>query len=221
LRELKMARTKLSRQVADLQQKLESRSMGGVMALANALEARDPYTKGHSARVADLSLRLAEALDYPPDQKEQIGVGALLHDVGKIAVPDAILLKKSPLTREEQQAVRLHPRVGCDILLPLFGEGIVTDCALRHHERADGRGYPEGLAVDRCPQAGRIIAVADAYDAMTSERPYRRAFTATAALSEIESHRGTQFDAEIVDLFCDLESRRNGQRDERQEDNEQ
>ncbi|MBM3335702.1 response regulator [Candidatus Sumerlaeota bacterium] len=203
-RQERLTHQQLAQQVADLQWDLESRSTGGIMALAKALEARDPYTKGHCARVANMSLSVAGELDFNSSQLDEIGVGSLLHDVGKIAVPDNILLKAAPLTEEEYENIKRHPRLGYDILLPFFGQGIVTECALHHHERWDGKGYPEGLAGEQCPQVGRILAICDAFDAMTTARPYRPALSEAEALKEIEANRNKQFDPRIADLFCKI-----------------
>jgi len=157
---------------------------------------------GHTSRVAKMSLELARGLGFADQQLEELGSGALLHDVGKIAVPDSILLKKGRLTKEEYQKIQEHPRYGYDILFPFFGRCIVTECALYHHERWDGKGYPEGLAGESCPLVGRILATCDAFDAMTSERPYRPPLAESEALREIETNRGKQFDPRIADLFC-------------------
>lgn len=203
-RQVRLTQQQLTQQVAHLQRDLERRSTGGVMALAKALEARDAYTKGHCSRVANMSLGLASELGFNSNQIDELGVGALLHDVGKIAVPDRILLKAGRLTQEEYENIKQHPRLGYDILLPFFGRGVVTECALYHHERWDGGGYPEGLAGEKCPIAGRILAISDAFDAMTSARPYRPALSESEALKEIEANRGKQFDPQIADLFCEI-----------------
>ena len=204
LRSIEMTQQQLTEQVAHLQVTLEKQSTGGIMALAKALEGRDPYTIGHTSRVAKMSLGLAHALGFQGKQLEELGAGALLHDVGKIAVPDSILLKKDRLTPEEYQKIQEHPRHGYDILFPFFGRGVVTECALYHHERWDGKGYPERLAGENCPPVGRILAICDAFDAMTSERPYRPALSESEALREIGANRGKQFDPQIADLFCEI-----------------
>ena len=204
LRSRQMTQQQLTEQVAQLQSRLEKQSTGGVMALAKALEGRDPYTMGHTARVAKMSLGLAGELGFEDSQLVELGTGALLHDVGKIAIPDSILLKAGRLTCEEYESIKQHPRLGYDILFPLFGRGVVAECALYHHERWDGKGYPEGLAGEKCPLVGRILAVCDAYDAMASNRPYRPALSESEVLKEIETNRGKQFDPQIADLFCEI-----------------
>jgi len=191
----------LKERVTRLQDEVKKQFSGGVAALATALEARDPYTKGHSVRVAGMSLQLASRMGRDQQMCDDIAVGALLHDIGKIAVPDEILRKQGALSSEEYGKIRLHTRAGYEILLPLFGQGTITHCALYHHERWDGHGYPEGIAGDRCPLPARIITVCDAYEAMTSERPYRPGLPESKALSEIKANRGRQFDPDVADLF--------------------
>jgi len=204
LRGIRLSHQQLSQQLARANLKLQRRFAGGVVALATALEARDPFTKGHSSRVATTCVEISRVLGFHGEDLDDLAVGALLHDVGKIAVPDSILRKEGRLSREEFQQIQCHPGVGYEILYPFFGPGIITDCALYHHERCDGTGYPKGLREKDLPLVGRIISLCDAFDAMNSVRPYRGALSETDALREIEKHRGTQFDPQIADLFCSL-----------------
>ncbi|MGM0845273.1 MAG: HD-GYP domain-containing protein [Bacillota bacterium] len=172
--------------------------------IAGALDARDPYTAGHSKRVAHYSSGIAEKAGWPTEKIELLRKSALLHDIGKIGVRDDVLLKDGKLTEEEFDQIKLHPVIGATIL-----EGVDLTTELLpilpgikyHHERIDGLGYPEGLSGDRIPEFGRMIAVADAYDAMTSNRPYRRGMSSMKALSILQDGKGTQWDAEFVDLF--------------------
>ncbi|MBM3335477.1 HD domain-containing protein, partial [Candidatus Sumerlaeota bacterium] len=191
----------LERQVSRLQDEVKKQFSGGVAALATALEARDPYTKGHSMNVAAMSLHLAKGMGWDQQMCDEIAVGALLHDIGKIAVPDEILRKEGALSSEEFGKIKQHARAGHEILLPLFGQGPIAQCALYHHERWDGQGYPEGIAGNKCPLAARTIALCDAYEAMTSERPYRHGLPESKAISEIRANRGRQFDPDVADLF--------------------
>jgi len=202
LRDIRLSHQRLSRDLTDLNLKFQRRLSGGVVALATALEARDRYTKGHSARVANMCVELGRGLNFHGEALDDLVVGALLHDVGKIAVPDSVLLKEGSLSAEEFAKIQCHPRVGYDILFPFFGRGAITECALYHHERCDGSGYPGHLTREEIPLVGRIISLCDAYDAMTSERPYRAAFPEAKALGEVQKHTGTQFDAQVAELFC-------------------
>jgi putative two-component system response regulator len=204
MRDILMSCQQMTRRLSTMHRQLQRRFVGGIVSLAAALEARDPYTRGHAARVANMAVKLGRAAGFHGEQLDELIVGALLHDMGKIAVPDAVLLKKGKLTDEEYETIRLHPRAGLDILTPFFGTGTITDCALSHHERWDGRGYPGKLAKDSAPIAGRLISVCDVYDAMTSARPYRGALPQSEALSEVQRGRETQFDPEVADMFLSL-----------------
>jgi HD-GYP domain-containing protein (c-di-GMP phosphodiesterase class II) len=170
-----------------------------VLALANAVEARDAYTGRHAQRVAAYGLRVANAAGADVDA--QVEFGFLLHDIGKVAVPDAILFKPGPLSDEECALVRLHPVIGSEILrhVDFLDEAKVV--VRHHHERWDGAGYPDGLAGDAIPAAARVFAVADALDALTTERPYRRPVRFAEARSVIRAGAGSQFDPEIVAAY--------------------
>ncbi|WP_421378702.1 HD domain-containing phosphohydrolase [Bacillus salacetis] len=176
--------------------------------IAGTLDARDSYTAGHSKRVADYSVMIAERAGWPLSKIELLRKSALLHDIGKIGIRDEVLLKDGRLTEEQFNQIKLHPVIGANIL-----EGInLTEELLPilpgikyHHERLDGKGYPEGLAGMDIPAFGRMIAVADAYDAMTSDRPYRRGMSPLKALSILEQGKGTQWDPSYVDHFISLQ----------------
>ena len=174
---------------------------------AATLDARDPYTAGHSERVAMYSVELARALDLPKVQIDLLNKSALLHDIGKIGIRDDVLLKEGKLTDEEFSKIQEHPTIGIHILsqihLPASLQPILAGVR-SHHERIDGKGYPDCLGEEEIPLFGRIMAIADAYDAMTSDRPYRSGMPAEKALSILESGRGTQWDAEFVDVFVRL-----------------
>jgi putative nucleotidyltransferase with HDIG domain len=169
--------------------------------LAKALEARDDYTRGHSDRVADLALAIASELALAEADCHLIYNSALLHDIGKIGVRDEVLLKPRKLTDEEMAIIRKHPSFGCAILGPLKFLGRVAELVGCHHERWDGNGYPARLRGEEIPLASRIISVADAYDAMTSSRPYRAALSHREALDEIERECGRQHDPRVVEAF--------------------
>lgn len=169
-----------------------------VRALVLATEARDRYTGGHNLRVALFALRLAQALDLPPEQKRAIAHGAVIHDVGKIALPDSILNKPSALTDSEFEAVRKHPVTGFQISTYLGMNRSELAVIRHHHERFDGRGYPDGLAGEDIPLVARVVAVADVFDALTSARSYREAWQADRADALISENAGTQFDPSCV-----------------------
>jgi putative nucleotidyltransferase with HDIG domain len=184
--------------VATAEEQMQAAYTGSIRALAAALDARDPYTAGHSERVSVLSVAIARALGLAPDAIEVIRLGALLHDIGKIGVPDAVLLKPGHLTPAELDIIKQHPVAGARILrsVPFLMPNLPI--VELHHERPDGRGYPYGLRGDDIPMAARIVHVADAYDAITSKRAYRSARPASEALRELWRCAGTEFHAEVV-----------------------
>ncbi len=175
-----------------------------VTMLANAIEARDSSTRGHVERVREYALALGSALGWPAEQLGELEFGAILHDVGKILVPEYVLNKKGALDADEMAAVRLHVEAGVQMLTGITHLQTVVPYIEYHHERWDGGGYPHGLAGERIPLEGRVLALADAFDAMTSERPYRGALSEEAALEEIRQKRGTHFDPVLADLFMKL-----------------
>jgi HD-GYP domain-containing protein (c-di-GMP phosphodiesterase class II) len=172
-----------------------------VHAFSAALDARDPYTQGHSERVTDFSLAIAEQINLPEEDQYHLRLSALLHDVGKMGVPDAILLKSGKLEGWEFELMKQHPVIGYHIVQPLKQLKKSLDGIRYHHERLDGLGYPDGLKGEKIPLQGRIIAVADCFDAMTSTRSYRERFLTSLALQELIETRGTQHDPWLVDAF--------------------
>jgi putative nucleotidyltransferase with HDIG domain len=181
-----------------LYQQLEASFLGTVEALVNALDAKDEYTAGHARRVAELSEALACQLGLPAPEVRAIRLGALLHDIGKIGVPEAVLHAPRRLTDEEFALIQQHPVHGDNILRPLLASDHARAVVRNHHERWDGSGYPDGLAGEAIPFACRIVAVADTLDAITSRRPYRDVGAVAGALAEIERCAGSQFDGEVV-----------------------
>jgi putative nucleotidyltransferase with HDIG domain len=174
----------------------------GVLAhLTTAIESRDPSMLGHSARVADLAATLGQSLGWPSDRVEILRLGGLLHDVGKLAISEHVLAKAGPLDPDELAAIRAHPVTGVRLLQQIPAARPALTCVLFHHERWDGSGYPTGRAGDLIPLEARVLAVADAYDAMTTARPYRRALSTHEALSEISGCAGSQFDPVLAMLF--------------------
>jgi len=181
--------------------------IGSLKALTNSIDAKDRYTRGHSERVAFISRwiaeRLAEVRPISEEQIHRIYLAGLLHDIGKIGVGEAVLCKNGALTEEERNRIKAHPRIGASILSDIKQMKDIVPGVLYHHERVDGKGYPEGLKGDRIPLISKIIGLADAFDAMTSRRVYRDAMSIRRALSEIEKGLGTQFDEEVGRVFLD------------------
>ena len=180
---------------------LEQSSLDTIKTLNATVEARDPYTAGHSHRVRAISLLLGRELGLSPERLELLGAAALFHDVGKIGVPDAILTKPAALTREEFEIVKQHATRGADIVAHISALKGAVPTIRHHHERWDGLGYPAGLAGDAIPLEASIVGMADAWDAMTTVRPYAGALPVATALAQLRDGRGTQFRPEVVDAF--------------------
>jgi HD-GYP domain-containing protein (c-di-GMP phosphodiesterase class II) len=184
-----------------LYEELKESYLQTLTALANAVEARDIYTRGHTERVCMMAQALASEMGWDEEKLWEVKMGGILHDIGKLGVPDAILNKAETLTSEEFDVMKQHPVCGEKILegIPFLSPAIPY--VLYHHERFDGKGYPYGLRKDQIPLQGRLMAVVDTFDAMTSDRPYRKAKTFRQALDEIRDCAGTQFDPDISQLF--------------------
>ncbi|MGC8959548.1 MAG: HD domain-containing phosphohydrolase [Chloroflexia bacterium] len=189
-----MERVRLYREVHDL-------FTSAIMALAEAMEAKDPYTRGHTRRVTEFSVAIAEEMGLPPDEVLKVRTAAMLHDIGKIGMPDAILQKPGRVDEAERAVIQRHPLEGERILRPLQHLREVLPGVAEHHERYDGTGYPRGLRGEEISLAGRIIAVADVFDALTSERCYRQALPAEAVLEEMRAQAGRAFDPRVLEAF--------------------
>lgn len=183
----------------------EAMFLGTLVALTASIDAKDRYTCGHSQRVAHLSQQLALAAGMSAEQADRLRIAGLVHDVGKIGVPEAVLCKAGKLTDEEFAAIKLHPEIGHRILRDIPHMDDVLPGVLHHHERYDGRGYPRGLAGQDIPLSGRIIAIADTFDAMSSTRSYRSAMPRATVLAELQRSAGTQLDPELVARFVTLD----------------
>ena len=186
------------------QRKIERMSMQIVRTMSRAIDAKDEYTNGHSLRVADYARRIAARVGKTEEEQENIYMLALLHDVGKIGVNDAIITKKSRLTDEEYAAIKTHTSIGAEILQDITELPDIAIGAHWHHERYDGKGYPDELAGEEIPEIARMIAVADTYDAMTSKRSYRDTLPQEVVRSEIEKGAGTQFDPVFAAVMLDM-----------------
>jgi putative nucleotidyltransferase with HDIG domain len=194
-----MAGTAIGR--ASLHHNLEEAYFQLVLSLARAMDAKDTYTRGHSERLATLTEALARGMSLPEDEVKDIRWATVLHDIGKIGAPDSILFKPGPLTEQEWEIMRQHPVVGEQILLPVKRMRGVAKLVRHHQERWDGTGYPDRLRGEAIPLGARIIAVADAFGAMTDARPYKAALTQAGALEELIRCAGTQFDPDVVTGF--------------------
>jgi putative nucleotidyltransferase with HDIG domain len=177
----------------DLMERMNRSYLSTITSLARTIEAKDPYTGDHTERVADIAVELAAELGLGRDELAAVRVGAVIHDIGKIGIPDRVLLKPGALEAAERDEIERHPEISSYILAELELPDAVTQICRSHHERYDGAGYPDGLAGEEIPLAARILTVADALDAMTSDRPYRRAMPSAAALAEIDAQSGSQF----------------------------
>lgn len=180
---------------------LQETNVAALSALADAIDARDPYTRRHSEEAASMAERVARAMGLPAHEVETVRLAAILHDIGKLALPDKILCKEGPLTPEERRIVERHPDIGADIIerIPFLRR---VGALVRHHqERWDGSGYPSRLKGRAIPLGSRIVAVVDAYNAMTTDRPYRKARTQAEALAELRTHSRSQFSPDVVDAF--------------------
>jgi putative nucleotidyltransferase with HDIG domain len=181
--------------------------MGVLTSMIETLALRDRMTARHSAAVARYARAMAIALDRPAAEQELAHTAGLLHDIGKFAFPDSILLAAQPLSEEQWEVVRRHPADGARIVRRVDGYGPVADIVHSHHERWDGAGYPHGLAGEEIPLAARLIAVADAYDVLTARDSYRRPVSGAAAVAELRACAGTQFDPQVVETFASVAER--------------
>ena len=194
----------LARRSFELYTKMRKMYLETIRALAAAIDAKDPYTKGHSERVAQLSVALAQDLHLSDRDIENIEYTALLHDIGKIGIDDRILGKSSKLSNEEFKKIKEHPIVGANIIEPVDFLKNSYEAIYHHHERYNGGGYPDGLKAKDIPLCARIIAVADAYDAMGSDRPYRKKLSKEKILKEFTEQSGKQFDPQIVNALMSI-----------------
>lgn len=182
-----------------------------VLTLARSIEGKDPYTEGHCERLAEHSTRLGERIGLPPEQITALRRGGIVHDIGKVAVPDAVLLKPGPLTPDEWAIMRQHPVIGERICAPLKSFRLVLSIIRHHHERFDGSGYPDGLKADQIPLTARVLQIVDVYDALTTDRPYKRALPPDEAMATMEQEiRRGWWDPHLFGEFRGLMSETQG-----------
>jgi putative nucleotidyltransferase with HDIG domain len=203
LRDARTGREEISRQIDRLQRRLLRARQETILALMAALEARDPYTHRHSVNVSLVADQLSAALGLGEGERVVIQNAALLHDIGKLGIPDAILFKPASLAPAEMMVMRGHARIGADLLRPLEFLRREWPLVLHHHEWFNGAGYPQGLAGEAIPLGSRIIQVADSIDAMLEPRPYRKALSLEEAIREVERGRGVQFDPAVAAAAVD------------------
>ena len=202
--ELDKLQNELESEVIKKTKEIEALLIGIVKSLAEAIDAKDTYTNGHSLRVAEYSREIAKRFGYSPAMQQKIYMMGLLHDVGKIGVPDAIINKDGKLDDEEYARIKEHPIKGAKILENIKEMPELVTGAKWHHERYDGKGYPDGLSGKSIPEEARIIAVADAYDAMSSNRSYRRSLPQEKVREQIVSGKGSQFDPDFADIMVKM-----------------
>jgi len=186
---------------AQLIEELDLLNWGTLTALARTVDAKSPWTAGHSERVTEQALKIGKVMGFTPDELEDLRRGALLHDIGKIGIPVSVLDKPGRLTDEEYDIIKQHPRIGARIVEPIAAYASVLPMVLQHHEHFNGRGYPDGVAGEELSLGARILAVADVYDALISDRPYRKGMELEKTLSIIKENSGTQFDPNAVEAF--------------------
>ncbi len=190
-----------TKELEESYQKLKAANRQALFGLAEAIEAKDPYTKGHCGRVAAYSIVLAQEIGYPEDDLETMEFGAFLHDIGKIGVRDNVLLKPGPLDEDEWDHMRMHPVKGYEIATQIEMIKPVIAAVRNHHERWDGAGYPDGMKAEEIPTSARIVAIADAYDAMATDRPYKKALPLEECEALLRKNAGKMFDSDLVEVF--------------------
>ena len=195
---------KINEELRDTNEKLEKAYLETVETLRYTVEAKDTYTRGHSDRVSEYSVLIGKYLGLPEEELHKLKIGGLFHDIGKIGIPDSILLKTTKLTDDEYSEIKNHPSIGAHILSNASTFEDIIPIVKHHHERYDGRGYPGKLKGENIPYLARIAAVADSFDAMTSKRTYRDSLSIDTVIEEFEKNKGTQFDPKIAEVFLDI-----------------
>jgi HD-GYP domain-containing protein (c-di-GMP phosphodiesterase class II) len=191
-----------TKELEESYERLKAANRQALFGLAEAIEAKDPYTRGHCGRVAGYSLVLAKEMGYPADGLETLEFGAFLHDIGKIGIKDAVLLKPGPLDEQEWTHMREHPVKGYDIAMKIEMLKPIMPAVRSHHERWDGSGYPDKMTADEIPLVARIVAIADAFDAMATDRPYKKALPLEECEAVLRKTAGKMYDPELIEVFC-------------------
>lgn len=204
LEQVNLMKSRLEKELHKKTKQIEQLTLQSISTIANSVDEKDTYTKGHSIHVAEYSAQIASKLNWTDDEIQNLKYMALLHDIGRIAIPDSLLNKPGKLSQAEYDCIKKHTMIGGDILKDITIVKNLDAGARFHHERYDGTGYPEGLKGEEIPFAARIICIADAYDAMSSDRIYRPALSPQAIRNELLEGRGTQFDPELLDIFLEL-----------------
>lgn len=204
IRSLYHAERARTRELQQAHEGLREMYVATMTSLAQVVEAKDPTTRGHLDRTHRYGLALAERVDHELAARPEVGYGFFLHDIGKVGVPEAVLCKPGPLDDDEWTLMREHPAIGARIVTPMPFLAGAVEIVRTHHERWDGSGYPAGLRGEEIPLAARIFSIADSFDAMTSDRPYRPAMPVERALEEIHDGAGTQFDPDVARAFLEL-----------------
>ncbi|HOR42106.1 MAG TPA: HD-GYP domain-containing protein, partial [Atribacterota bacterium] len=194
----------LARQSFELYARMRKMYLDTIRTLAATIDAKDPYTLGHSERVSQMAVQLAKRLGFVEPEIEYLEYAAILHDIGKIGIEDRILGKKDKLTEKEYEKIKEHPVIGANIIESVEFLKKCSKTVLYHHERFDGKGYPNQLKGEDIPKTARLLAIVDAYDAMNSDRPYRKKFSEEDILEELENESGKQFDPEMIKTFISL-----------------
>ena len=200
MREIKRINDELS----EAKDQLEKAYLESIETLRYTVEAKDPYTRGHSDRVSEFSVLIGEKMGLSEAELKTLRIGGLFHDIGKIGIPDSILLKETKLSDDEYSEIKHHPSIGAHILSNATIFADIIPIVKYHHERFDGRGYPENLVGENIPLLARITSVADSFDAMSSRRTYRSSLEISIIIEEIRKNKGTQFDPKIADVFLDI-----------------
>lgn len=196
--------TRINEELSEAKDQLEKAYLESIETLRYTVEAKDPYTRGHSDRVSEFSVLIGEKMGLNEQDLKTLRIGGLFHDIGKIGIPDSILLKESKLSDDEYSEIKNHPSIGAHILSNATIFADIIPIVKHHHERFDGRGYPSNLAGENIPLFARITAVADSFDAMSSRRTYRDSLDIGIIIEEIRKNKGTQFDPKIADVFLEI-----------------
>jgi putative two-component system response regulator len=194
----------LEAKVKEQREKIEKKMLDTITSLVNALEAKDPYQEGHSKQVKEIALEISDKLGYTKKEKEMLSYACMIHDIGKVGIPDSILMKPKTLTEKEYAIMKKHPEIGEFIINPSIRNKKILNAVLHHHERFDGKGFPDGLKGKKIPESARILAIADSLSAMMSKRPYRKGLSYKKIIEELRKNSGTQFDPKLVKIALNL-----------------